>query len=158
MEQLVDSNSKKLGLEEIVKIAAANTKSEYSFNQVFMSIMKELTLKGSIVIQIGNTIYVMHRASKNPYYAVMRALNADTAQNYLTNSEQFAKMAYDKYNVDVIVSQYTDPTLNKIFEYVGRNKPANMGFNIVKAKDGKSFLATAKLGPPRGETQPKGNI
>lgn len=158
MDQLVDSNSQKLNLEEIVKIAAANTKSEYSFNQVFLAIMKELTMPGSIVVQIGNTVFIMHRAEKNPFYAAMRALNADTAQNYLTNSEQFAKMAYDKYNVDVIVSQYTDPTLNKIFEYIARNKPANMGYNIVKAKDGKSFLATAKLGPLRGKAQPEGNI
>lgn len=150
MDQLVDSNQQKLALQDVIKIAAKNTKSKYTFNQVFLSIMKELTLPDSIVIQLGNTVFLMHRSKKDPYYAAMRALNADTAQNYLDNSEKFAKMAYDKYKIDVIVSHYEDPTLNKIFEYVGRNKPAGMGFNIVKAKDGKSFMATAKLGPFRG--------
>jgi len=151
MDQLVDSKQQKLKMEDVIKIAAKNTKSKYTFNQVFLSIIKELTLPDSIVIQIGNTLFLLHRSKQDPFYAAMRALNADTAQNYLDNSQEFAKMAYDKYNIDVIVSHYEDPTLNKIFEYVARSKPANMGYNIVKAKDGKSFMATAKLGPFRGK-------
>ena len=50
---------------------------------------------------------------------------------------------------DTIVSQYTDPTLNKIFAYVGRNKPENMGYMIHKLSDGKTYQATANLGPSR---------
>lgn len=149
MAELVDSNTKKLKMDEIVKIAAQNTKSEYSFNQVYLSIMKELTMQGSVVIQLGNTLFIIHR-TEDPKIGYMRALNADTAQNYMTNSEQFAKIAYDKYNLDTIVSDYTDPTVSNIFAYVGRNKPADMGFKIQKSKDGKTFRAIAKLGPPRG--------
>lgn len=150
MDQLVDSKQQKLKMEDIVKIAAKNTKSKYTFNQVYLSIVKELTLPDSIVIQIGNTLFLLHRSKKDPYYAAMRALNADTAQNYLDNSQEFAKMAYDKYSIDVIVSHYEDPALNKIFQYIASKKPANMGYNIVKSEDGKSFIATAKLGPFRG--------
>lgn len=160
MSQMIDSKERRLTLQDIVKIAAENTKSKYSFNQVYLSIMKELTLKNSIIIQIGNTVFITHRSPKNPRYALMRALNADTARNYLENAENYAKQIYDKYGIDVIVSQYTDPALNKIFAYVGRNKPANMGYNIKKTTDG-GFQATAKLGPPRGafEQQPQqGNI
>lgn len=149
MDQLVDSKQQKLGMEEIIKIAAKNTKTEYSFNQVFLSIMKELTMQGSVVIQIGNTIFVIHR-TQDPRTGYFRALNADTAQNYMSNAEEFAKMAYDKYNLDTIVSDYTDPTISNIFAYVGRNKPAEMGYKIQKSKDGKTFRAIAKLGPARG--------
>lgn len=161
MSEMIDSNQRRLTMQDVIKIAAENTKSEYSFNQVYVSIMKELTMKDSIVIQIGNTVFVMHRSPKSPRYAFMRALNADTAQNYLENCEKYAKMAYDKYGIDVIVSQYTDPTLNKIFSFVGRNKPAGMGYHIVKSPDGKQFMATAKLGPERGafeQQQPQGNV
>lgn len=161
MATLIDSNERRLTLQDIVKIAAQNTKSEYSFEQVYLSIMKELTMADSIVIQIGNTVFLTHRSKESPRYAWMRALNADTGQNYLTNAEKYAKMIYDKYGVDVIVSNYEDATLNNIFAYVGRNKPANMGYNIVKDPKGKGFMATAKLGPPRGAfepQQPQGNI
>jgi len=156
MEQLVDSNQQKLKMDEIIKIAAKNTKSKYTFNQVYLSIMKELTMAGSIVIQLGNTIFLVHRSEKNPRYAMMRGLNADTPQNYLKNSEEFAQIAYQKYNIDVIVSQYTDPTLNNIFAYVGRNKPQDMGFNIRKLPNDEGFEATAKLGPLRGPVTAEG--
>ena len=149
MAQLVDSNTQKLEMKQVIKIAAENTKSEYSFDQVFMAIMKELTLPGSIVVQLGNTVFIAHRSPEDPGTAEMRALNADTAQNFLTNCEQFAKIAYDKYNIDTISSQYTDPTLNNIWAYVGRNRPANMGYNIKKTADGKTFRATAMLGQPK---------
>lgn len=149
MDQLVDSKQEKLQLQDIVRIAAKNTKSKYNFNQVFLSIMKELTMKGSIVIQLGNTIFVIHRA-EDPSVGYFRALNADTAQNYMDNAEQFAKIAYNKYHLDTIVSDYTDPSITNIFEYVGRNKPADMGFKIQKSTDGETYRAIAKLGPPRG--------
>lgn len=158
--QMTDSKQQKLDMQNIIKIAAQNTKSKYSFTQVYVSILKELTMPDSIVIQIGNSVFITHRSKEDPNYAWMRALNADTAQNYLENAEQYAKMLYDTYNIDVIVSDYEDPTLNNIFAYVGRNKPQNMGFNIQKLPDGKGFRATAKLGPLReeGQAQPQGNV
>lgn len=161
MSEMIDSNQRMLTLQDIVKIAAENTKSEYSFNQVYLSIIKELSMADSIIIKIGNTVFLMHRSKTHPRTALMRALNADTGQNFLTNCEKYAQMAYDKYGIDIIVSHYTDPTLNNIFAYIARNKPANMGYNIVKTKGGKEFMATAKLGIPRGAfqpQQPKGNI
>ena len=147
MAQLVDSNQQKLSMEEIIKIAAQNTKEEYTPEQVLGAIYKELTMPNSVVIQLGNTIFLVHRDASDPTIAMMRALNADTGQNYLEHCEEFAGMMYNKYRVDTIVSEYTDPTLNNIFAYVGRNKPADMGYKIDKLADGKTFRATAKLGP-----------
>ena len=149
MAQLVDSDQQKLNMQQIIDIAVQNTKSEYTKEQVLGSIYKELTLPGSLVVQIGNTIFMVHRSEKDPSIALMRALNADAAQKYLENSEQFAKMAYDEYHIDTIVSQYTDPALSKIFAYVGRKKPKNMGYMIHKLSDGKTYQATANLGPSR---------
>ena len=149
MAQLVNSDQKKLSMQEIIDIAAEMTKSEYAKEQVLGSIYKELTMPGSIVAQIGNTIFMVHRVEKNPGIALMRALNADVAQKYLDNSEEFAKMAYNDYHIDTIVSQYTDPALSKIFAYVGRNKPKNMGYMVHKMPDGKTYQAVANLGPAR---------
>lgn len=149
MGQLTDSNQKKLSMQQIIEFAAANTKSEYTKEQVYGSILKELTTEGSIVMQIGNTVFLAHRAKQDPSVALMRALNADTAQNFLEHCEEFADRMYNDYEIDTIVSQYTDPALNKIFAYVGRNKPKNMGYMIHKLSDGKTYQATANLGPSR---------
>lgn len=150
MAQLVDGKQQKLSMQEIIKIAAQNTKEDYTPEQIMGSIYKELTMPQSLVIQIGNTIYLVHRQESDPTIGVMRALNADTPQNYLTNSEEFAKMAYDKYQIDTIVSDFKDPSLINIFAYVGRNKPVNMGYEIQQSKDGKMYRAIAKLGPELG--------
>ena len=147
MDQLTDSKQQKLSMQQIIEFAAAHTKSEYSKEQVVGAILKELTMPGSAVIQLGNTIFLVHRSEKDPTIAMMRALNADTPQNYLESCEKFAGMMYKDYKIDTIVSEYTDPTLNNIFAYVGRNKPAGMGYKIDKLADGKTFRAVAKLGP-----------
>lgn len=147
MDQLTDSKQEKLSMQQIIEFAAAKTASEYTKEQVYGSVLKELTLPGSLVIQLGNTIFLAHRSKQDPTIAMMRALNADTAQNYLESCEQFAQMAYNEYKIDTIVSEYTDPTLNSIFAYVGRNRPAGMGYKIDKLADGKTFRAVAKLGP-----------
>ena len=150
MAQLVDSSQQKLSMQEIIKIAAQNTKEEYTPEQVMGSIYKELTMPQSLIIQIGNTIFLVHRQESDPTIGVMRALNADTPQNYLSNSEEFAKMAYDQYRIDTIVSDFKDPSLINIFAYVGRNKPANMGYEVQRSTDGKTYRAIAKLGPELG--------
>lgn len=147
MAQLVDSNQQKLSMQEVINIAVENSKETYTKEQVFGAILKELTMPGSLVMQLGNTIFLVHRSEKDPTIAMMRALNADTGQNYLNHCEEFADTAYNKYKIDTIVSDYTDPTLNNIFAYVGRNKPAGMGYKIDKLADGKTFRAVAKLGP-----------
>ena len=147
MGQLTDSNQEKLSMQQIIEFAAANTKSEYTKEQVYGSILKELTMPGSTVIQLGNTIFVVHRSLKDPTIAMMRALNADKAQNYLENCVQFAEMLSKDYKIDTIVSEYTDPTLNSIFAYVARNRTDSTGYKIEKLSDGKTFRASAKLGP-----------
>lgn len=149
MVQLVDSKQQKLDMQKIIEIAAKNTKSKFSFPQVHGTILKELTMKGSLIIQIGNTLFIAHRTQSDPTTAVMRALNADTGQNFLESSEKFAKMAYNEYQIDTIVSYYEDETLNNIFAYVGRDKPADMGYQIDTLQDG-SYRAIAKLGPELG--------
>lgn len=149
MAQFVDSSQQKLGMQEILEIAAENTNSQYTKEQVFGALLKELTMPNSIIVQIGNTLFVAHRAEKDPGTVMMRGLNADTPQNYLTNSEQFADVAYKKYHIDTLVSDFTDPALLNIFSYVGRKKPKNMGFQVQRSTDGKTYRVIAKLGKPR---------
>ena len=93
MTQMVDSRQQTLGTDEIIKIAAENTRSKYPFAKVYMMFVAELGLPNSKLYKFGNTLFVVHPAEENPQFGMFRALNADTAQNYVQNSKQFVDAA-----------------------------------------------------------------
>ena len=146
---LVDSKQQKLQMQEIVKISVEETKSQYDPKAAFLSIIKETTLPDTKVLQIGNTLFIVH-GTEEPRHGIFRALNADTAENYLQNSVEFTKRAYDELEFDVLTTQFEDPTILNIFKYIGKDKPANMGFRAQKLQDGKTFQVTVTLGKGRG--------
>jgi hypothetical protein len=146
---LVDSKQQKLQMQEIVKISVEETKSQYDPKTAFLSIIKETTLPDTKVLQIGNTLFIVH-GTEEPRHGIFRALNADTAENYLQNSVEFTKRAYDELEFDVLTTQFEDPTILNIFKYIGKDKPANMGFQARKLSDGKTFQVTVTLGKGRG--------
>ena len=80
---LVDSKKKMLEPPEIILEAVKQTKSKYSPDQVLASVMSEVHDTGAILMREGNTLFVVHAAKDRT--ALFRALNADTAQNYLKN-------------------------------------------------------------------------
>ena len=145
--QMVDSNQRKLTSEEIIGIAASNTNVGRPFKQVKEMLTIEWSMPGVWKMRNGNTIFVVHK-SKIPGYGYFRALNADTARNFLESSRVFADAAY-KVGFDVVVTQFKDPTILNIFRAIGRDQPANMGYSVQKTDDG-GFQVTLVLGPARG--------
>lgn len=145
---LVDSKQQKLQMQEIVKISVEETKSQYDPKAAFLSIIKETTLPDTKVLQIGNTLFIVHN-TEEPRHAIFRALNADTAQNYLQNSVEFTDRAYNELGLDLITTRFEDPTLLSIFKYIGKDQPVNMGYQAKKLGDGKTFEVTVKLGKER---------
>jgi hypothetical protein len=145
---LVDSSQQKLQMQEIVKIAVEETRSEYDPQTAFLALIKETTLPDTSVLQIGNTLFIAHR-SKNPREGFFRALNADTAQNYLQNSIEFTERAYTELEFDVLTTQFEDPTIMNIFKYIGKDQPENMGYLVEKTEDGAGYRVTVTLGKRR---------
>ena len=88
---MIDSKHQQLSNEEIINIASQNTGSQYSPEQVLAAIMTEVREPNTLVIQQGNTLFIVHRLEKDPSAALFRALNADTAKNFLENSIVFTK-------------------------------------------------------------------
>lgn len=146
MSSFVDSKHQKLSQDEIINIAAKETGSKYSSEQVKASLLAEAHEMGAIMIQEGNTIFIVHRSTDRPDVALFRALNADTIPNYLKNSVVFTQaigMAGFKY----IVTEFEDKSLIGIFEYVRRNQPfPNMGYDVQKAKGKELYRVTVNLG------------
>jgi len=146
---LVDSKNKQLSSEAILMIAAQQTKSPYSPEQVYAALVKEMNLKGTSTYREGNTVFLMHHAKGR--IGTFRALNADTARNYLENSRTFIQDAY-KMGFDILVSDFQDPTIMNIFKGISRNPPQEgMGYRAEKTQNG--FRVTVKLGPARPDKE-----
>jgi hypothetical protein len=112
---------------------------------VFAAIVEEMNQYGTSTYRAGNTIFVMHHAKDRVGF--FRALNADTARNYLENSYEFIQAAY-KMGFDVLVSDFEDPTIMNIFKAISRNPPQE-GMGYRAQKKGNGFRVIVKLGPER---------
>lgn len=142
---LVDSKHEELSNEEIVQIAAQETGSGYSPEQVQAAIMAETHSPDTLAIRQGNTLFLLHRAPKNPKVGVFRALNADVPNNYLQNSIMFIQ-ACKSMGFQTLVSQFKDPTILNIFKYISQNPPfPGMGYQVQRTQDG-GFQASVNLG------------
>ena len=146
---LTDSKKKELSIDALLMVAAQQTKSPYPAQAVYAAIVKEMNLEGTSTYREGNTLFIMHHAKGR--VGIFRALNADTARNYLDNSYTFIKDAYDM-GFDTLVSDFEDPTIMNIFKGISRNPPReSMGYRAEKTKKG--FRVTVKLGPARPDKE-----
>lgn len=146
MADLVDSNEKLLKDDEIVQKAVMNIRSPYSYDQVVKSIRNELQMPGTQFIREGNTLFIVHY--DHDRVGTFRALNADTALNYVNSSWLLCKACYDM-GYDVLITEFYDPTIANIFNMISRHPPyPDMGYNIKPTVDG--WIGTIKLGPTRG--------
>ena len=146
---LTDSKKKELSVEAVLMIAAQQTKSKYSAEQVYAALVKEMNMEGTSVYREGNTVFLMHHAKGR--VGTFRALNADTARNYLDNSYTFIQDAY-KMGFDILVSDFEDPTIMNIFKGISRNPPQEgMGYRAERTQNG--FRVTVKLGPARPDKE-----
>jgi hypothetical protein len=110
----------------------------------FVAIMKELTLPGAFAVRMGNTVFIVHPQKDKVGYAFFRAVNADTAKNYVEHSKNFTNQMRDK-GYKVMVTQFEDPTILNIFKAIARDKPEGMGYAVQKSKDGKMYQVTVQL-------------
>ena len=149
--QMIDSKVQKLSGEQIIDIAARNTKVDRPIKQVKEMLTIEFKMPNTWKMREGNTIFVCHK-SKQPGYGYFRALNADTAVNFLQNSRVFADAAY-KVGFDVLVTQFNDTSLLGLFKMISRN-PVREGMGYAAKKlEGGGLQVTLVLGPARGGKQ-----
>lgn len=85
MPTVVDSKEKPLTAPEIITLFASELNNTgYPLPHVLAAVARELELPNTDQVQIGNTVFIGHRG-KGKHKNVMegRALNVDTAQNFL---------------------------------------------------------------------------
>jgi hypothetical protein len=164
MSSFVDSKHQQLSKDEIVAIAAKETGGKYTPEQIKASLMAEVQYAGGLMMQEGNTLFIIHKLPEDPTIGVFRALNADTIQNYLKNCLVFTK-AIGLMGFKYMVTVFDDPSLINIFKHIGRNQPfPNMGYAVQRTTDGQ-YKITASLGdtqkgglPDKAQPKPQGAL
>ena len=106
---------------------------------------QELGMDDAESIQFGNTAFITHYAEDSQEPLVyMRALNVDTAANFVSNIENYVSYVYRR-GIKVIVTNYSDPTITSAIKAAQRvieqNNP-NGGANITFEQDGEETVAT----------------
>jgi hypothetical protein len=144
----VDSKQQKLSDADIMLVAAKESGINRPPKDILNMLKVEFSLPNTWKLREGNTIFVVHK-TKVPGYGYFRALNADTAQNYLENSRIFIDAAY-KAGYDFLVTQFENPSILNIFKAIGRDKPADMGFVVQRTNTG-GYQVIVQAGKPRGE-------
>jgi hypothetical protein len=149
---LVDSRQQMLELGELLKVAAENTQSQYPMEFVYAAFVKEVQMPDSKFYRYGNTVYVVHGSPKNPSKGTFRALNADTAPNFMASGFAFVVDAY-KNGYDTLVTQFSDQSLLNIFRNVAKNPPnPGMGYNVQMLDNGE-YQVALQMGTKREGAQ-----
>lgn len=146
MSSFVDSKHQKLSKDEIIAIAAKETGGKYTPMQIKASLMAEVSEGGGLLMQEGNTLFIIHKDPKRPDIGVFRAINADVINNYTKSCVAFTK-AMGLMGFQYLVTEFDDAALLNIFKYVRKNQPfQKMGYAVQRSQDGKTYRVTVNLG------------
>ena len=137
MKKMVDSKKQKISVGEILLIAAENIGDfeKYGKKVAIPAIMAEMSAPNTHVAQFGNTVFVIHKGKNDTGF--FRALNADTAPNYLENSYAFLDWAHNVVGMKIMATQFKDPTIFNLFNMISMNPPWDgMWYQAYKMKSG----------------------
>jgi hypothetical protein len=145
---VVDSKEKQLSVDEILNVVAEETQSPYPPDVLRSFFVRELQQPGTKTMRYGNTMYVIHPGNTQKNKGTFRALNADTAENYMESGKSFVKDAYSQ-GFDSLVTEFRDQSILNIFRNVSKNPPQEgMGYEASQTEDGE-FEVVLQLGTPR---------
>ena len=135
MASMVDSKTKKLDPATIVATALQNTKSEYPPQVAMPAVMAEMGQPNTEVKQLGNTLFILHTGKGDQ--AFFKALNADTARNFVESSREFVTYARKKRGLKLLVTEFKDPAISTLFKAISKNPPMpGMGYKEYKTTSG----------------------
>lgn len=144
--QAVDSKEQQLKLGDIIRIAGFQTDSPYDTKELTVRLVAEMSDPQTTHMVYGNTLFIINKG--NGRYGYMRALNADTAKNFLESSKRFIEVAY-ALGFDVLVTQFSQPSFLQLFREISKDMPRpDMGYKVQET-DGGKYQVTFALGPRR---------
>lgn len=149
---VVDSKQEMLSINDILKIAYEETGEQTPYDLAYASVIKEFQDPNGTFLRYGNTIFIIHGSQNTPGTGTFRALNADTAKNYVESLRKFAVDAYKK-GYWLLVTKFKDQSLVNLFRLLMQDPPQKgMGYAVKKTKDGQ-FIVNFTLGPKTNDEQ-----
>lgn len=144
--QPVDSRQQQLDIQDIVEIASTATDQELDIGRLLKRMVVELSLPTTRYMVFGNTLFIINQADGRNGF--MRALNADTAENFLNHCIKFADSAY-LLGFDNLLTEFETPSFLQVFRVISQNPPREeMGYAVARSGDNK-LQVLFKLGPER---------
>jgi hypothetical protein len=143
--ELVDSKQKKLNSFEIISISLANTGSKYQPEVAMPAILEEFKQPDTEFVRLGNTIYILHKGKGGKGF--FKAYNADVPRNFLDNSRKFCVIAFRKFKMDYLVTEFQGQGIERLFYAISKNPPMpGMGYKVFKGQKTGTTRIVLKLG------------
>lgn len=113
----IDSMKKLLEPPQIILQFANQYPGNHPVQAVVAAIAEELNMPDVDAIQFGNTVFISHYTEGDQDSVLMRAMNVDTAENYIDNTENYVVYAYGR-GVKNIVTVFSDPAIESLIKTV----------------------------------------
>jgi hypothetical protein len=118
--RVVNSSKEELPPASIIAIYVDGTdKGGRSTHEILTMIAKEGSLENADVAQFGNTVFLGHIGTTNTTKMVGRALNVDTAKNFITNVLKYIRYLQGK-GITHYATQISDDKLLGVLKIVKR--------------------------------------
>ena len=135
----IDSKKQKLDSGQIIGIFLENNKQPHPPEVMMPAILSELSQPNTEVKQFGNTLFELHKGKDGQGF--FKAFNADTGPNFVENSKLFSVWAKRVVGIKVLVTEFTDPSLERLFKIISMNPPMpGMGYQVFRSKDGRTRI------------------
>jgi hypothetical protein len=94
--EMIDSKKRKLSAQEIILMSMKDRLPPgVDERSGLTSLLAEAKAPGAHLVQHGNTIFIGHVTDKNPTVVFGRALNMDTANNFVNNGQKYFNQLVD---------------------------------------------------------------
>ena len=114
-------------------------KQPYPLPAMMAGILQELSDPKVKTKQFGNTLFEVIMGDGDQ--AFFKAFNADTGENFVDNSKLFTVWARKVLNLKVLVTEFEDEALEKLFKIISMNPPMpGMGYQVMKTNTGKTRI------------------
>jgi hypothetical protein len=122
--RVVNSDKEELPPASIIAIYVDGTdKRGRSTQEILMMIAKEGSLENADMTQFGNTVFLGHTGTTSTTKMIGRALNVDTARNFVANVLEYVRYLQDK-GITHYATQISDDKLLGVFKIVKKKLEA----------------------------------
>jgi hypothetical protein len=109
------------------------------------AILEEFKQPDTEFVRLGNTIYILHKGKDGKGF--FKAYNADVPRNFLENSRKFCVIAFRKFKMDYLVTEFQGQGIERLFYAISKNPPMpGMGYKVYKGEKTGTTRIVLKLG------------